>query len=88
MAPYSLQTEVVIVIATVILQNHIKKEARKNWLFEKYNKDNVIIIDGDGGNEDDQATLVGFVTSHLLSEMDHFRDNIASLIQRRLENSI
>lgn len=84
MAPYSVQTQVLIVVAVVTVHNYIRQEAQRDWLFEKYGNDDLIIIDTDDEDEEDE-TLAGFMPSHLTSEMDTFRDNLASLMQRALE---
>lgn len=94
MAPYSLQTQVLIVVAAVTLHNYIRQEAQRDWLFEKYDNDELIVIDSDDENEEDETladvedeedeTLVGFMPSLLTSEMDSFRDSLANLMQSAL----
>lgn len=78
-ASYSLQTQVLILTAVVTLHNYIRYEAQRDRLFEKYGNDVLIVIDSDDENEEDEA-LTGFNSSHLISEMDWFRDGLVSLI--------
>lgn len=84
MVPYSLQTQILIVVAVVTLHNYIRREAHRDWLFEKYGNDEMIVINSDDEDKEDD-TLARFIPSHLTSEMDSFRDSLASLMQRALE---
>lgn len=71
MVPYSLQTQILIVVAVVTLHNYIRREAHRDWLFKKYDDDEMIVID------EEEDMLVEFMASHLTSEMDLFRDSLA-----------
>lgn len=42
--PYSLQTQVLIVVAESTLHDYIRQEAQKDWFFEKYSNTDMIII--------------------------------------------
>lgn len=84
MGPYSLQTQVLVVVGAVTLRKYIKQEARSGWLSEKYNSKKLIVIDSYDEDEDDE-TMAGFMPSHIDSEIDSLRDNFASLMQRMLE---
>lgn len=44
MASYSLQTQVFIVVVVMTLHNYIWQKAHRDWLFEKYNNDELIVI--------------------------------------------
>lgn len=59
MIPYSLQTQVFIVLATVTLYKYIRQEARQDLLFEKYSNIEMIVIDCSDEDEDDE-TVAGF----------------------------
>lgn len=61
MVSYSLQTQVFILVATVTLNNYIRREAWNDQLFEKYNNDDVIVIDSDDENKKDKAMLTRLI---------------------------
>lgn len=83
MAPYSLNTQMLIVVACVTLHNFIREEARKDWLFEQYGDEDLVIVDSD--NDDDEDAQVGaLMPSHLTNEMNQFRDDLAKLMERAL----
>lgn len=44
-SPYSLQTQVLIVVAVGTLHDYIRQEVQKDWLFEKYSNTDKILID-------------------------------------------
>lgn len=53
-------------------------------VIEKYSNADLIIIDSD--DEDEKYEILArFMPSHLINEMDTFRDNLVNLIQRALE---
>lgn len=52
-------------------------------LYKKYSKELIIINSVDEDDEDE--TLVGFMSSRLTSEMDTFHDSLTSLMQRPLD---
>lgn len=79
MAPYSLHTQVRIVVATVPLHNYIRQKAQKDRLFKKYDNNELIIIKNDDDNTDEK--LERFKPSHLTNEMDLFQDGLTSLMQ-------
>lgn len=79
MALYTLQTQLLIVVATVTVHNYIRQKTERDWLFQKYGNDELIIINSDDEDEEDE-TLMGSMPSHLTSEMDTFYDNFASLV--------
>lgn len=66
------------------LHNYHRKEAQKNQLFEKYHKNELIVIDNNDEDEENE-TLAGFMLSHVTSEMESFRDSLANVMQRVLE---
>lgn len=66
--------------ATIMLHNYIRREAHRDWLFKKYDDDEMIVID------EEEDMLVEFMASHLTSEMDLFRDSLSSLMHRALES--
>lgn len=43
MVPYYLHTQLLVVVAVVTLHNYIKQEGQKDWFFEKYSNDNMIL---------------------------------------------
>lgn len=50
-----------------------------DWLFEKYDNDDLIVIHSNDEDEEDD-TLAGFMPSPLTSDMDSFLDILASLM--------
>lgn len=62
----------------------MKQEARKDWLFEKYSCEELIIIDSDDDDDDDE-TLAGFTPSHIDNKKNSFWTSLASLMQRALQ---
>lgn len=56
MAPNHMQTRMLIGVVAVRLLNFIRQEAQMDWLFGKYDNNDIIVIDSD--NEDDE-TLTG-----------------------------
>lgn len=86
MTRYSLQTQMLIIVAVVMLHNYITKEAQRDWSVTKRLKD-VIVIDCEDGDEDDE-TLTGFILSHLDNKMNLFRDYLYSLMQTTLDEDM
>lgn len=84
MSSCSLQSQVLNVVAATTIHNFIRQEAQRDWLFKKYGNDELILIDSDN-EEEENKTITGFMPSHLISEMNSFRDSLANLIQRTLE---
>lgn len=56
-----------IVVAAVSLNKYISQEARNDWLFKKYNNEDMIVIDYDDEDKEHEM-LVGFMSSHLNNE--------------------
>lgn len=75
-----MQSQVLIVVALVMLHNYIRQEAQWNWFFEKYNDDDMIVIDSDNEDEDVEM-LVGLCRHTLNSKIDSFRDSLTSFKQ-------
>lgn len=71
MAPYSLH-QVLIVVAAIRLHTYSNQEAQRDWLFEKYNSEEMIVVDSHNGDDDDE-TLTGFMPSYIDSELDLFQ---------------
>lgn len=67
-----------IVVVTVTLYNYIRHEAQMDWLFERYGDNELIIIGSD--DEDANDELLGFMPSHLTSEMESFQKSLVSLV--------
>lgn len=49
-----------------------------DWLFKKYGDNELIIIGSD--DEDANDELLGFMPSHLTSEMESFQKSLVSLV--------
>lgn len=80
MAPYSLNWQMLIVVTCISLYNFIRQEARRDWLFEQYNNEDLVIIDSnDEGDDNDQVGSL--MTFHLTNEMNQFRDDLGKLIR-------
>lgn len=61
MVPYSLETQVLIVVAIMTIHNYITQEAQRDQLFKKDGNDDLIIIVIDKEDE----ILVRFMLCHL-----------------------
>lgn len=69
MAPYSLNSQMLIIVACVTLHNFIREDALRDWLFEQYiNKDPVVTDSNDEGDDDDQVGSL--MPCHLINEMN------------------
>lgn len=54
MAPYCLLIQVFIIVAAVVLHNYIRLEALRDWLFEKYDHNELIVIDNDDVDKEEE----------------------------------
>lgn len=80
--PYRLKSSLQLLQLCYII--YIRHEAQRDWLFEKYKSEELIIINRDDEHEKDE-TLAEFMPSHTTSKMDLFRDSLTSLMQMELE---
>lgn len=53
MAPYSLNSQMLIVVACITLHNFIRQEGQRDWLFQQYNNEDLIVIHSDNEDDDD-----------------------------------
>lgn len=60
--------------------------AHKDWLFEKYNNDVILVFYSSGEDEEDNAQIARFVPSQLISKMD-ILESLANIMQRASKNT-
>lgn len=75
---YSFDTQVLIVVACITIHNFIRKQQEQDWLFDHYEKDNVIINDSDSEDDWDDDEPVS-IRQH---DWGQFRQNIANAMEQ------
>lgn len=60
--------------------------AHKDWLFEKYNNDDILVFDSSDEDEEDDAQIARFMPSHLISEIG-IQESLANIMQRASKNT-
>lgn len=70
-----------IVVTAATLHKYITGEAQRVQLLEKYDNDDMIVIDSDNEYEEDE-TLARFIPLDLNSEIDSFKDSLVNLVLR------
>lgn len=82
MAPYKFNTQMLIIVAACTLHNFIRQETLRDWLFQEYDINDLIVLDqADDGDYDDPNDDV---PSQLQQEMGTFRDEIAVAMEHEL----
>lgn len=73
MTSYSSLTQVFIIVAAITLHNYIRQKAQRDLLFDKYNNDDLIVIDSNDEYEDND------LSSYLYNVIESFRDSLLVL---------